>query len=154
MIDRRQLLSSTVVAGLIGLTDTADAGAAPAAVVAAGDDGDGGQTPRDMADLARAIDSMSANLATAISLPSRFREIASIRNAQKEFLIAHAKLPDFIEVGVNVWFDVYDWHIRWQQPISMGRDVNNRRTIALFETLVVLHIDQPANFVGQPYDSK
>jgi hypothetical protein len=153
MIDRRQLLSSSMAAGLVGLTDVADKGT-PAAVVAAGDDGGGGQTPRDMADLARAIDSMSAALATAIGQSHRFTEISSIRTAQKDFLTAHAKMPDIIEVGVNVWFDVYDWHIKWQQPINMGRDAGNRRTIALFETLVVLQIDSPPNFVGQPYDSK
>ena len=151
MIDRRQLLSSPIAAGLLGLTDVTDAGRAPALAVAAGDD-DGGQMPRDMADLARAIDSMSALLATTIGQSRLFTEIAPIRTAQKDFLVAHAKMPDIIEVGVNVWFNVYDWHIKWQQPINMGRDANNRRTIAVLETLVVLQIDQPPNSVGQAYD--
>ena len=152
MIDRRQLLSSTMAAGLIGLTDVTDAGADPAPAIATSDAAAGGQTPRDMADLARAIDSMSALLATAIRQSRLFTEIAPIRTAQKDFLVAHAKMPDVIEVGVNVWFNVYDWHIKWQQPINMGRDANNRRTIALFETLVVLQLDSPPNFIGQPYD--
>ena len=105
-----------------------------------------------MSDLARGVDSMSANLATAINQWRRFPEISRIREAQKEYLITHAKLPEAIEVGVNVWFDVYDWHIKWQQPLAMGRDASNRRTITLFETVVVLQIDQPPNYVGMPYD--
>ena len=71
--------------------------------------------------------------------------------AQREWRKS-SKMPDIIEVGVNVWFNVYDWHIKWQQPINMGRDAGNRRTIALFETLVVLQLDSPPNFIGQPYD--
>jgi len=147
MIDRRQLLSTTMAAGLAGLGESARVTPTDSA-------GDGGaaQSSRDMADLARAVDGMSARLAAVITEWRRFPEISRIREAQKDYLITHAKLPEIIEVGVNVWFDVYDWHIKWQQPLAMGRDANNRRTITLFETLVVLQIDQPPNYVGMPFD--
>jgi len=149
MIDRRQLLSSTMAAGFLALGDSA---ATVARTDSPGADDGTAQSSRDMADLAKAVDSMSTNLAVAITQWREFPEISRIRKAQKDYLIAHAKLPDAIEVGVNVWFDVYDWHIKWAQPLAMGRDANNRRTIALFETLIVLQIDQPPNFVGMPYD--
>jgi hypothetical protein len=149
MIDRRQLLSSTMAAGFVALGDSA-AAVAPADSPGAGDGA--AQSSRDMADLAKAVESMSTNLAVAITQWREFPEISRIRKAQKDYLLTHAKLPDAIEVGVNVWFDAYDWHIKWAQPVAMGRDANNRRTIALFETLVILQIDQPPNFVGMPYE--
>jgi|SoiMethySBSTD1v2_1073268.scaffolds.fasta_scaffold637958_2 hypothetical protein len=146
MIDRRQLLSTTMAAGLAGLAES------PVTPTDSAGDAGAAQSSRDMADLARAIDSMSARLATVITEWRRFPEISRIREAQKDYLITHAKLPEIIEVGVNVWFDVYDWHIKWQQPLAMARDANNRRTITLFETAVVLQIDQPPNYVGMPFD--
>jgi len=146
MIDRRQLLSTTMAAGLAGLAES------PVTPTDSAGDAGAAQSSRDMADLARAIDSMSARLATVITEWRRFPEISRIREAQKDYLITHAKLPEIIGVGVNVWFDVYDWHIKWQQPLAMARDANNRRTITLFETAVVLQIDQPPNYVGMPFD--
>ena len=149
MIDRRQLLSSTMAAGLAGLGDSARVAAADSPAL---DPGAAAQSSRDMSDLAKAVDSMSANLATAVTQWRHFPEIAEIRKAQKDYLIKHAKLPDIIEVGIDVWFDLYDWHIKWNQPLAMGRDSSNRRTITLFETSVVLQIDQPANYISLPFD--
>ena len=147
MIDRRQLLYSTT-AGLLALGGSA-------ATAAAGDAAAGepaAQSSRDMSDLAKAVENMSGDLANAIKEWREFPEIARLRRVQKDYLITHARMPDVIEVGVNVWFDVYDWHIKWQQPLAMARDANNRRTITLFETAIVLQIDQPPNFVGVPYE--
>src|SRR5262245_44447740 len=38
------------------------------------------------------------------------REIEAIRNQQRLFLRASRKYPDFIEVGLDVWDRVYDFH--------------------------------------------
>jgi hypothetical protein len=151
MLGRRQLLSSSMAAGLFGLREpTRNAASATSASL---DDGAGQSSP-ELSGLTRAIEGIGTMLLTEVSRLHEFTEIAKIRDAQKTYLVTHAKIPDVIEVGVNVWFDVYDWHIKWQQPLAMGRDANNRRTITLFETLVVLQIDQPANFVGMPYDKQ
>jgi hypothetical protein len=105
-------------------------------------------TDRSLDGIVRAIDALRSQIANE----REFTEIRRIRDLQKEYLRVNAKLPDFIDVGSNVWFGVNDWHIKWAQPVAMGRDANNRRTIALFETLVILQNDQPPNFVGMPYE--
>ena len=84
----------------------------------------------------------------------QFTELASVRAAQKQFLRANGKLPDFIEVGADVWFEVYDWHVRWQHPLTEGRDAQGRLTLAVLQTLVVLRPDVQANYVGLPYDAR
>ena len=89
-----------------------------------------------------------------IAQARQFVEIAQIREAQKTFLRANGKFPDYIEVGVDVWFAVKDWHVRWQQPLSIERDVLGRYIILLSGTAVVMRPDVAAAFVGLPYDAK
>jgi hypothetical protein len=109
------------------------------------------QTSDQAADrLARAV----ADLRTEVSEHRQFSEIAAVRNVQKQHLRTTGRFPDYVEVGADVWFNVHDWHVRWQQPMSMGRDPQGRYTIVLNQTVVVLRSDQPGNFVGLPYDNR
>ena len=39
----------------------------------------------------------------------------------KTFLRQAGKYPDYIEVGTDVWHQVYDWHVRYQQPMTVAR---------------------------------
>jgi hypothetical protein len=83
-----------------------------------------------------------------------FTEIASIREAQITYLRGNGKLPDYIEVGTGLWFAAYDWHVRWQQPITMGRDPGGRVTLLLLATQLVLRHDAQGNFMSLPYDQR
>ena len=93
------------------------------------------------------------DLRSAITTPQSFPEIVRVRTKQIEFLRGQAKFPDFIEVGVDAWFAVYDWHVRHLQPITLGRDASGRYTIALMTTTLILRVDADQNFVGVPYDT-
>jgi hypothetical protein len=84
----------------------------------------------------------------------QFADIAPIRAAQKQFLRSNGKLPDFIEVGADVWFQIYDWHVRWQLPAQESRDPQGRLTLAMNQTLIILRPDTQGNFVGLPYDAR
>lgn len=84
----------------------------------------------------------------------QFTEIAPIRAAQKTYLRSNGKLPDFIEVGADVWFQIYDWHVRWQLPVEQSRDPQGRLTLAMHGTLVLLRPDTLANYIGLPYDAR
>jgi hypothetical protein len=83
-----------------------------------------------------------------------FSEIAAVREQARTFLRANGKFPDFIEVGTDIWQQVYDWHVRFQQPISVGRTPEGRYTILLLATTVVMRPDMPPNFIGLPYDNR
>jgi hypothetical protein len=104
-------------------------------------------------DIAQAIDRLRAGLED-LKAAREFSEIASLREAMNQFLRANQKWPDFIEVGVNVWHGVYDWHVRWQQPIDQGRDAGGRYYLRLLHTAIVLRPDTLPNFVSQPYDTR
>ena len=91
---------------------------------------------------------------SVLTLFRQFNEIAPIRAAQKTYMRSNGKLPDFIEVGSDVWFQVYDWHVRWQHPLEQGRDAQGRLTMAMNNTLIILRPDALGNFVGLPYDAR
>jgi hypothetical protein len=70
-----------------------------------------------------------------------------------KFLAANGKFPDCIEVGADVWWALHDWHVRWQQPITLGRDPIGRYTILLMQTIVIMR-PESKNAIGVPYDNK
>jgi len=137
-MDRRHLIGTGVVGGLAGLlTGHAEAG-------------DAVQSRGDGEQLVAAID----RLRDELRRQDQFTGIQVVRDAQHLFLRANGKLPDFIEVSLEHWFAVHDWHIKWQQPLTLGRDSNGRYTILLMQTVVILRADAQPTFIGLPYDQR
>jgi hypothetical protein len=146
MIPRRGLLGSAAL-GLLGVIAGSDDAEAVGAT------GDAEQDPATERGLARVSDAI-AQLRLELRTQRQFTELEPIREAQKQFLRANAKLPDFIEVGADLWFAVHDWHVRWQQPLTLGRDGLGRYTVLLNPTLVIMRAETIGSFLGQPYDNK
>jgi hypothetical protein len=148
MVSRRLALRGGVLGALGGILAGGDAQAGPGAAPAAAAQRDRSDEGSDR--IATAVDKLRDELHNE----SLFTEIAAIRDAQKTFLRVNLKFPDYIDVGSDIWFAVYDWHVRWQQPLTIGRDPLNRYTIVLNQTAVVLRPDSVASFVGIPYDNR
>lgn len=138
---RRDLLMSGTLGSILGALGAP----APAAAAQAG--------TSERALVERLVDAI-ADLRRDLNEQRTFTEITAVREAQKQFLRANSKLPDFVEVGTDVWFQVHDWHIRWQVPLQQGRDAQGRLTIALDQTLVVLRPDVLPGYVGIAYDAR
>jgi len=145
MVSRRLALRSGVLGAIGGILAGGDARAEPAAAAAAAQRSDEGSDR-----IATAID----KLRDEVHNEQLFTEIAAVRDAQKSFLRVNLKFPDYLDVGSDVWFAVYDWHVRWQQPLTIGRDPLNRYTIVVNQTAVVLRPDSLASYVGIAYDNK
>jgi hypothetical protein len=135
MIDRRQLLEGGLMGGV--------AGAFAGGGAQRGD-------AREAIDVAKAID----ELRDEFRRQRQFSEIDSIRAAQVTFLRGNGKLPDYIEVGITLWFAAYDWHVRWQQPLTISRDPTGRTTLLLITTQLVLRPDAQGEFMSLPYDNR
>ena len=67
---------------------------------------------------------------------------------------ANQKFPDYMEVGIGVWENVYDWHVRHQRPVTISRTTDGRYTMALMETLLLLRPEQAETFVGFGFDAR
>ena len=83
-----------------------------------------------------------------------FVEIMPIRQKQMDYLKATNKFPDFIDVGLDVWFAIHDWHVKHLQPPALGRDANGRYTISVMGTQLVMRPDLVPTFISAPYDSR
>jgi hypothetical protein len=141
-IDRRTLLAGSVMGSVLGaLAGDSAAEANP------------GQDDRADRGIARVSEAI-AEIRDELRQERLFTEIRGVREAQVTFLRANAKFPDYIDVGIDAWFAVHDWHIRWQQPLAIGRDPQGRHTILLNETAIVMRIDAAPTFIGLPYDSR
>jgi hypothetical protein len=145
MVSRRRLIGSGILGSVASAFAVSEA--EPAAAAAQGSraalDGDGDR-------IAAALDRLRDELRGERA----FSEIGAIRDAQKAFLRQNGKMPDFIDVGSDLWFAAYDWHVRWQQPITIGRDALGRTTLALMLTALVLRPDSAANYLSLPYDAR
>jgi len=145
MIPRRNLVTGGLVGGVLGaLGGSNDLEAAPAAAAGA-----------DVTDdMVTKIVGAIAGLKTEIQSLKSFPEIAPVRDAQLLHLRANGKFPDYLDVGTNVWFAVHDWHIRWQQPLTLGRDNLGRYTLLFGQTFLIMRVDAVATFMGVPYDNR
>ena len=143
MVRRRAMITGTVLGGaLSALTASPEA----AGVEQAAQDPDG----RRLEEVATAVRAVRDEIARQYT----FWEITAVRDQVRTFLRANGKFPDFIETGSDIWQQVYDWHVRFQQPIALGRTPDGRHTTLLAATTVVLRPDMPPAFVGIPYDGR
>jgi len=142
MIDRREVLK---LGGVLGGLVAGDANDADAVAVGAGEMSD--KSAQDIVNGLRAI-------SAAVYAAQSFDAINPLRLRQNDHLKANGKFPDFIDIGLDVWTTVYDWHVRMQQPLVLGRDVAGRYTLLLGFTQLVLRPDVTPGFVSVPYDAR
>jgi len=141
MLARRRMLGTTLFGGLLGA-------AIPAHEPA---DQSGQMSERQMTEIVNALQ----DVRKAIEAPrGPFVEILPIRQKQLDYLRATNKFPDFIDVGLDVWFAVHDWHVKHLQQPALGRDSNGRYTITLMGTQLIMRPDLVPGFISAPYDTR
>src|SRR5262245_41687760 len=87
---------------------------------------------------------------TAVQAPA---EIVQIRERQRTHFKANQKLPDYIDIGIQVWERLYDWHIATQLPLQVERRPDGRLQMHLMLSALVLRSDYGDSQIGVPYDS-
>ena len=145
MIPRRTLVTGGVLGGVLGALAAEDGASATSAQAASADVND-----EMVAKIVLAI----GGLRSEIQNLTAFNDITPVRDVQKVFLRSNGKFPDYLDVGTDIWFEIHDWHVRWLQPMTLGRDVQGRYTIVLNQTVVVMRPDAASNFIGIPYDNR
>ena len=138
VVDRRSILNGTLFSGLAALTPEQQSR-------------NTSQDNRDDAEIARAINDLNMTVQHAVQVSP---ELSRIRDQQRTFLRANQKFPDFIEVGINIWENVVDWHVRHQQPLSVSRNAEGRYIMAVAFTTLILRPELSDNYVGIGMDSR
>jgi hypothetical protein len=140
MVERRDVIGGGLAAGLVA------AFGGPVGEQARRDPTD------DVAELkvADAID----KLRQSIEHQHESAEIAQIRSQQRTFLKANQKFPDFIDVGIDVWERMEDWHVKNRQPLTIVRTDDARYGMTFLATTLILQPQQVGTYISWGYDSR
>ena len=143
MLSRRELISAGVAGSLAG----SPSGALPAAAEEQQADRDGQR------EIARSIGSVEQVLRNAyLSSSLSHGHVTKLRGQMEQFFRANFKFPDFINIGLTVFMDVYDWHVKHGQQLIVTRGIDGRYNMQFMFTTLVLRGEQDGNYVGIPYD--
>lgn len=143
MISRREV----VTAGILGTLTTA--GGADAAEIQ--------QEAQALKDGFKAMEDAVRGLQNSIDLGLRgssmsYGNVGQVKTAIEKYAKTGGKFPDYCEVGLSVYHDVYDWHVRNQQQIQISRISENRMAIQFMFTQLILRWENDNAFIGTPFD--
>jgi len=139
MVQRRELVGGGLVVGLATLLGP---GAEPASAV------DEEQTSSAINRLRETFERQFDQVYSG-----KWRGVSRVRKQQRTWLSAARKYPDFLEIGLDVWDNVYDWHVAYQQPLNVTRLADGRYAMAFMFTTLLLRPDLAPDFVGYPFDA-
>ena len=77
--------------------------------------------------------------------------VGQVKDKVSRFAKLSGKFPDFCDIGLDVFYDVYDWHVRHQQQINIVRLSDQRLAIQFMFTQLILRWENESNYVGTPY---
>ena len=137
---RRNLVGGGVLAGAAALLGAPESAAQSAA--ARSDDREA---------VARAVDQLRVAIDRHLAVSP---ELDRIRQQQRTFLKSNQKFPDFIEVGIDVWENIYDWHVRHELPITATRTADGRYVMTVMFTTLILRPEQVGGYVGYGFDAR
>ena len=141
MVERRDVIGGGLAAGLAAAFGGGDAAA---------------QTRHDAPDataemkVADAIDKLRESIEHQHESP----ELSQIRAQQRTFLKANQKFPDYLDVGIDVWERMHDWHVRTQQPLNIIRTNDGRYGMVLGVTTLLLMPQQVGSYISWGYDNR
>lgn len=78
--------------------------------------------------------------------------IGELRDRLTTHLRSAGKFPDFMEIGTDVFYDVYDWHVRHNQQIQITRIAEQRFAIQFMFTQLIVRWEQDRRYLGVPFD--
>ena len=139
MVQRRELVGGGLVAGLATLMTSS-----PEAAPAFEDERTAGAIDRLRETFERQFDQVYSG---------KWRGVSRVRQQQRTWLLATRKYPDFLEIGLDVWDNIYDWHVAFQQTLNVTRLADGRYAMAFMFTTLLLRSEQAPDFVGYPFDT-
>ena len=140
MVERRDVIGGGLAAGL------AAAFGGPAEA----------QTRRDSGEATadnKAADAID-KLRDALEHAHESADVAQIRAQQRTFLKANQKFPDYIDVGIDIWERMHDWHVRNRQPLTIVRTNDGRYGMVFGVTTLILMPQQTGNYISWGYDTR
>jgi hypothetical protein len=78
--------------------------------------------------------------------------VNQLRERQRQFFRINQRFPECIDVGIRIWEQMQDWHIRHLRPLNINRGGDGRWQMDFILSVIVLKHELPESEIGQPYD--
>jgi hypothetical protein len=106
-----------------------------------------------MRDIANEISAVDETLSQGmLSNAVVFGLTGKVRAQMETFFRTTQKFPDFIDIGYNVFMDVYDWHVKNRQQLVVTRGPDGRYWLQFMFTTLIMRGEHDAGYIGIPYD--
>ena len=143
MMSRREVVT-------VGVLGTLSSGAAPETAEA--EQPDAG-TRAALQEVKTELEELKGHFHTAFIASSLDRgRVGRVKERIETFLKSAGKFPEFCEIGTSVFFDIYEWHIKHQQQVTITRVAEQRLMIQFMFTQLLVRWENDSNYVGAPYD--
>ncbi|HEX6217396.1 MAG TPA: hypothetical protein VFZ38_21335 [Vicinamibacterales bacterium] len=147
MISRREVVTAGVLGTLVG--SPADLSAEAAAAKAAASQDDAGII-RVLNEIEKELERLNGVVDGTSRVTGGF--LGEIRGRFTTHLRAAGRFPEFMEIGIDPFYEVYDWHVRHQQQIQITRISDQRFAIQWMFTQLILRYEQDPKYLGIPFD--
>ncbi|TAK16536.1 MAG: hypothetical protein EPO35_05145 [Acidobacteria bacterium] len=132
-----------VIGGAVGALSTAASGTTYA------QDESGAAALRILRGIEPSVEAI-ANVVNTNSLAQGY--VKSLRDTYTKYLKANNKWPDYCEVGMDVFYDIWDWHVKHGVAPQVSRMLENRISIDFMYTHLILRYDLSPGHIGIPFD--
>ena len=139
MISRREVVTAGVLGTLAGSATDSEAAQQNDA-----------QIRQELDEIGKELQRMTAALESGPRVTGGF--LSMIRDRFTVHLRAAGKFPDFMEIGTDPFYEIYDWHVRHNQQIQITRISEQRFAIQWMFTQMILRFENDKNFLGVPFD--
>ena len=78
--------------------------------------------------------------------------VATLRDRQRQFYRINQRFPECIDIGIRVFEEMQNWHIRNLRPLNINRTGDGRWQMDFILTVLVLKHELLENEIGQAYD--
>ena len=78
--------------------------------------------------------------------------VTTLRERQRQFYRLNQRFPECIDIGINVWEQMQDWHIRNLRPLNISRGGDGNWQMDFILTVLVLKHNLGDNEISQAYD--
>jgi hypothetical protein len=78
--------------------------------------------------------------------------VATLRDRQRQFYRINQRFPECIDIGIRIFEEMQNWHIRNLRPLNINRTGDGRWQMDFILTVLVLKHELLENEIGQAYD--
>ena len=80
-----------------------------------------------------------------------FGGVGGVKGKIRDFAKTSGRFPEFCDIGLEIFYDVYDWHVRHNQQIQISRVAENRIMIIFMFTQLIVRWENEPTYIGVPY---